>query len=75
MDRPSGFQEDEAPRFQDNRHMKVVSLSAQRTGRRYPPGNFPGTDLDKNKGNDVLSVRDMRVSLYHDASVTTCTEN
>jgi hypothetical protein len=25
-----------APRFQDNRHMKVVSLSALRTGRLYP---------------------------------------
>ena len=26
-----------------NRHMKVVSLSALRTGRLYPPGNIPGT--------------------------------
>ena len=25
----------EAPRFQDNRHMKVVQLSALRTGRLY----------------------------------------
>ena len=32
----------EAPRFQDNRHMKVVRLSALRTGRLYPPGNIPG---------------------------------
>jgi hypothetical protein len=30
-----GFQEVEAPRFQDNRHMKVVR-SAVRTGRLYP---------------------------------------
>jgi hypothetical protein len=42
--RPWGFQEVEAPRFQD---MKVVSLSALRTGRLYPPpplfpGNIPG---------------------------------
>ena len=29
------FQEGEAPRFQDNRHMKVVRLSALRTGRLY----------------------------------------
>jgi len=28
LDRPWGFQEFEAPRFQDNRHMKVVRLSA-----------------------------------------------
>ena len=28
LDRPRGFQEVEAPRFQDSRHMKVVRLSA-----------------------------------------------
>ena len=33
---PWGFQEVEAPRFQDNRHMQVVRLSAIRTGRLYP---------------------------------------
>ena len=27
----------ETPRFQDNRHMKVVRLSALHTGRLYPP--------------------------------------
>jgi hypothetical protein len=27
----------------DNRHMKVVRLSAIRTGRIYLPGNIPGT--------------------------------
>jgi len=31
-----GFQEVEAPRFQDSRHMKVVRLSALYTGRLYP---------------------------------------
>jgi hypothetical protein len=40
---PIGFQEVEAPRFQDNRHMKVVRLSALHTGRLYSPGNIPGT--------------------------------
>ena len=35
LDRPSGFQEVEAPRFQDNRHMKVIR-SALSTGRLYP---------------------------------------
>jgi hypothetical protein len=33
----------EAHRFIDNRHMKVVRLSALNTGRLYPPGKFPGT--------------------------------
>ena len=35
LDRPRGFQEAEFHRFQDNRHMKVVRLSAHRTGRLY----------------------------------------
>jgi hypothetical protein len=38
-----GLQEVEAPRFLDNRHMKVIRLSALRTGRLYPPGKIPGT--------------------------------
>ena len=33
----------EGPRLQDKRHMMVVSLSALRTGRFYPPGKIPGT--------------------------------
>jgi len=36
MDRPRGFQLDEAPTFQDIRHMKVVRLSALRIGCLYP---------------------------------------
>ena len=32
--RPRGFQEVEAPRFEDIRHMKVVRLSALRTAPR-----------------------------------------
>jgi len=36
LDRPRGFQEVEAPRFQDNQHMKVARLSALRTGCLYP---------------------------------------
>ena len=39
------FQEVEAPRFHDSRHMKVVRLSLLRTGRLYPPGNIPGTNF------------------------------
>ena len=34
------FQEVEAPRFQDNRQMKVVRLSAICTGRLYPQEIF-----------------------------------
>ena len=42
LDRPWRFQEVEAPRFQDSRHMKAVRLSALRTGCFYTPGNIPG---------------------------------
>jgi hypothetical protein len=40
LDRPLGFQEVEAYRFLDNRNMKVVRLSALRTGRLYPQKIF-----------------------------------
>jgi hypothetical protein len=40
---PYGSRRLRLPRFLDNRHMKVVRLSAIRTGRLYPPGNIPGT--------------------------------
>jgi hypothetical protein len=39
-DRPWGFQEVEAPRFQESQHMKVVNLSALHTGRLYPQEIF-----------------------------------
>ena len=38
--RPAGFQEFEAPRFLYNLSTNVVSLSAQRTGHFYLPGNI-----------------------------------
>ena len=37
---PLSFQQVEAPTFQDNRHMKVVRLSALRTGHLYPPRKY-----------------------------------
>jgi hypothetical protein len=40
LGRPRGFQEVEAPRFQDTQHMKVVRLSALRTGRLYTPKKY-----------------------------------
>ena len=42
LDRPWDLQEADAPRLQDNRHTKVVRMSALRTGRLYPPVNIPG---------------------------------
>jgi hypothetical protein len=41
LNRPRGFLEFEAPRFQDNRHMKMVRLLALPTGSLYTPGNIP----------------------------------
>ena len=38
--RPWGFQEVEAPRFQDNRQIKLVRFSALRTGHLYPQEIF-----------------------------------
>jgi hypothetical protein len=35
MERTRGFQGFEAPRFIDNRHMKVVRFAALHTGRLY----------------------------------------
>jgi hypothetical protein len=43
LSRPQGFQEAEAFRFQDSRHMKVVSLSTLCTGRLDSSENIPGT--------------------------------
>ena len=43
----------EAPRFQDSRHIKVVRLSALRTGCLYPSGNIPGTHFCYVLGSSV----------------------
>jgi hypothetical protein len=40
LDRSLGFQKVEVPRFLDNRHMKVVRLSALCTGHLYPQEIF-----------------------------------
>jgi len=37
---PWGFQAVEAPKFHDNRHMKIVRFSALQTGRFYPPRKY-----------------------------------
>jgi len=40
LNRPWGFREVEAPRFQDKRHLKVVGLTSVRTGCLYPQEIF-----------------------------------
>jgi hypothetical protein len=40
LDRPLGFQGVEATRYIDNRHMKVVRLSALNASRLYPPRKY-----------------------------------
>jgi hypothetical protein len=40
LDRPRGFQDFQAHRFQDNRHMKVVRFSVLLTGHLYPQEIF-----------------------------------
>jgi hypothetical protein len=40
LDRPWGFQQVEAPRFQGSMHMKVVRLSALRRGCLYPARKY-----------------------------------
>jgi hypothetical protein len=37
LDRPTGFQEAEVPRFHDKQHMKVERLSALSTGHLHTP--------------------------------------
>jgi hypothetical protein len=43
LDRPFGLQEVDAPRISTQRHMKMASLSAPRTGRLYFPREISGT--------------------------------
>jgi hypothetical protein len=66
LDRPKWFQEGWTPRFQDNRHRKVVSLSAPRTGRLYPPENIPGNHfcqrLSKPQGHSAAG-RNMSIKI------------
>jgi hypothetical protein len=71
LDRPWGFQEVEDPRFQDSRHIRVVSLSALRTDRLYPhslPGNIPGAHfserLSQSWGYSVVGmIMSMKISI------------
>ena len=69
--RSRGCQEVEAPRFQDNRHMKVVRLSALCTGRLYPPGNIPGTHFCGAWGGVVVKGTALLVGESRDRSPVT----
>jgi len=40
LDRPCGFQEVDAPKFQDICHVKMVRLSALCTSCSYPPRKY-----------------------------------
>ena len=44
---PEGSRSLGLPEFLNNRHMKVICLSAIRTGRLYHPGDTPGTHFCK----------------------------
>jgi hypothetical protein len=71
LDRSWGFQEAEASRFQDNRHTKVLRLSALHTGRLYSPGNIPGThfclELSQPQGHSaarrIMSMKNSNVTV------------
>jgi hypothetical protein len=69
LDKPWGFQKVKAPRFWENRFMKVVKLSALRTGRLYATGNIPGTRfclrLSRPKGHSAAG-RNMSVKNSND---------
>jgi hypothetical protein len=80
--RPWGFQEVEAPRFQANRHMKVVRLSGLRPGRLYHPGSIPGTHFcsrlsrpqNHSVAGRIMAVRSYRVWSVS-PSVVRCNSN
>ena len=64
LDRPWGFQEFEALRFQDSRHMKVARLSALRTGTHFcqrlsrPQGHSVARrNMSMKNSNDTIGDR------------------
>jgi len=64
LDRPWGFQEVEAPRFQDNRHRKLVRLSALRNGHLFPIEMFLLLISVRGGGNPWAIVQPERLSRF-----------
>jgi hypothetical protein len=54
--KPGGFQKVGDPRFKDNRHMKVLSLLALRTGYLYPQELFLCTHFCGARGGVVVKA-------------------
>jgi hypothetical protein len=61
LDKPVAFQEVEALRFPDNRHVKVIKLSALRTDRLYSTGTSPGTSGTQDH-SAVVRIKSMKNS-------------
>jgi hypothetical protein len=59
--RPRVFQNFKVPIFQNNRHMKVVSWSALRTGHIYLPGNISGTHFCRYVAHDCTVCKQTRI--------------
>ena len=57
LDRPWGFQEVDAPRFENSRHMMVVRLSALHNGRIYSTGNIPGASVVRGRVDPMAIMR------------------
>jgi hypothetical protein len=73
LDRPWRFLEVEAPRFQDNRHMKVVECQPYAPAAFNPPGNIPGglhLKCDGTRAETRFRLSEKRTSLFKSAGVS-----